>query len=1349
MADRRTHALAVAITALLIALAGATPAQAAPACSTSGPGSAAYSVTICINGPADGATVSGDATVDASATVTGASPGIRKLAFELDGEYLLTDFEAPWTFRIPTDKWADGTKRLTLHAVMRDDFESDATGIDLTFSNGPDAPVPNTRQFTPTAGTPAQAGRPFVMATVGDGVSGEESSDNVQDLIRAWDPNLFLYLGDVYEEGSLAEFHNWGNAYFQGLRGITDPVIGNHEWETGSSRGYFDFWDNIPNYYSFDANGWHIIALDSNPEFGELEPGTGQYEWLRQDLATNASPCTIAFMHAPRFNIGPIGDLTRVDALWRLLQQNGVDVLLTGHDHTYQRWKALDAAGNPDPMHGMTQMIVGTGGRFLASFARTDDRVAAAFRQGGAMRMELNPAGAAYRFVSDGGVALDSGAVQCNGTGADTTAPDAPTGLTATARRFTTTVDLRWTSAMDNVGVVGYEIYRNGDLLTRVGPETTYSDTSVAAGSTYTYEVRAVDAAGNASAAGTPATAQTDELSFLFFTGFETGDTSRFTSVKNFVAQQNEVFTGSWAGRATSAGTSASWAYRSVGSHTELYAKTRFKVLSQGANQANLLAFKTGTGGKLLTVNRSSTGKLAIRNEVAGASTTSGKVVSTGAWHTLQAHLRVGDPAGLAEVYYDGVRIDSLTNTASFGTTPIGRVELGDTSTTRAFDVAFDEVAADASLIADTTDPTMTDRLTATATTGLEVKLGWDAATDDTAVSGYEVFRNGELLATPSSGTSYMDRTLDPGTSYYYQVRAPDAAGNVSHFTNLATITTPAAFDDDFETGDLSKWTVVRGLTTNTSEVSSGQWAARARSTGPASYAYYTLPSTRTELYYRVRFKGISQGANSVNLLRFKQASGALQLSIYMTSAGKLSYRNDFAGTFKNSAKAVTLGVWHELQVRLDTRLGQIVVWLDGKQVNDISVAENFGAMPIGRIELGESTSNRSYDFAFDDVRLDTAPIPDTARPSAPTDLAATASSARRVDLTWAPATDNVGVSEYLVFRDDRLVARVDGAVTSYGDSGLDPETEYTYEVVAADGSENESEPSNAVTVQTPPLGDAEPPTAPTALTATAASPDYVDVSWEAGTDEAGIARSDIYRGGTYVGSTTGDATTFRDSSPPHPGDVTYTVRAVDPSDNESPASDPATVHVTHFSDGFETGLARWTRTAGLTVVPDPGATGQSAVRATSSGIGAYGWRDLTPAPTDLYASLRFKYDAAGTSAYMTKLRDPSGNTIVGVYRTSSGGTLTMRNSITSATINSTTPVSIGAWHRLEVRAHIAGASGETEVWLDGTRVDALSRTQDLGTAGVGRFQLSDEMSQRSFDAVFDDVVLDDPAARG
>ena len=198
--------------------------------------------------------------------------------------------------------------------------------------------------------------------------------------------------------------------------------------------------------------------------------------------------------------------------------------------------------------------------------------------------------------------------------------------------------------------------------------------------------------------------------------------------------------------------------------------------------------------------------------------------------------------SGQSEIWLDGVRIDPLSTTASFGTSPIGRVLIGDTSTSRTYDIAFDEVAVDPGFIADMTDPLMSDRLSASATSGLEVQLSWDAASDDVGVTGYEVYRDGQLLTTTGAGSGYSDRTVDPGVSYYYEVRARDGAGNVSHFTDLATITTPPAFDDDFETGDLSKWSYSNGLLSTEAESYSGHQGARATSQGTPTYAYTRCP---------------------------------------------------------------------------------------------------------------------------------------------------------------------------------------------------------------------------------------------------------------------------------------------------------------------------------------------------------------------------------------------------------------------------------------------------------------------------------------------------------------------------
>src|SRR5207253_3157298 len=151
------------------------------------------------------------------------------------------------------------------------------------------------------------------------------------------------------------------------------------------------------------------------------------------------------------------GSATRMDQVWALLAQRGVDLVLNGHDHTYQRWRPLDAVGAVNPA-GPTEFVVGTGGHALQTFVQSDPRVAAAFsREFGALRLELNPAGAAYRFVNINGVTLDSGSAGCHGApGAtpDLDAPAAPTNLQAAAPSRTR-VALTWAPALDNVGVTG------------------------------------------------------------------------------------------------------------------------------------------------------------------------------------------------------------------------------------------------------------------------------------------------------------------------------------------------------------------------------------------------------------------------------------------------------------------------------------------------------------------------------------------------------------------------------------------------------------------------------------------------------------------------------------------------------------------------------------------------------------------------------------------------------------------------------------------------------------------------------------------------------------------------------
>jgi hypothetical protein len=414
--------------------------QAASAvCVTSGPAGGTYTMKVCFTAPADSVTITGDTTVTVTATlVTGTNPGIQRMVFTINNGQLLTDFQTPYTFTLPTAKWADGIYTLGAAALLKDGFTTTQSTLSLTFNNGnPSTPI-NTKTFTPTSGSNPAPGSPFVVAAAGDGASGEVNELNATNLIASWNPNLFLYLGDVYEAGNVTEFYNWygsGANFFSRFRAVTDPTVGNHEYTANKAPGYFDYWNNIPNYYSFNAGGWHFITLNSTSQFNQVAVGKPQYNWLVQDLAANPNACTIVYFHHPVFSIGPQGSTAALAPIWSLLAQNGVSIVLTGHDHDYQRWTAMDGSGIPSAT-GVTQFVVGTGGHGAQNFVTTDSRMLVGYGVSptaiGALRLELSGKTAAFKFIDAAGTTLDSGTVICNKAGAGPTPTATPLPPTAT-----------------------------------------------------------------------------------------------------------------------------------------------------------------------------------------------------------------------------------------------------------------------------------------------------------------------------------------------------------------------------------------------------------------------------------------------------------------------------------------------------------------------------------------------------------------------------------------------------------------------------------------------------------------------------------------------------------------------------------------------------------------------------------------------------------------------------------------------------------------------------------------------------------------------------------------------------
>src|SRR6476660_1453771 len=265
----------VLVLVLLGGLALAPMRVRAAGCTTSGPASGAYTITLCITNPADGAIITGVQPVTATVTLSGSPPSLQWLSFYLDGQNLLIDYTSPYAFNLPSARFVDGTRVLAVEALARDGFASQRASVSLNFNNGVTQPPVNSRSFTPAIGTTPAPGQAFTLAAAGDGASGETSTGDVTNLIAALKPNLFLYLGDVYEKGTPTEFFNWygtpeTNTFYGRFRAVTNPTVGNHEYDSGpGAPGYFDYWDNVPHYYSFNVAGWHLISLDSTSQFGQ------------------------------------------------------------------------------------------------------------------------------------------------------------------------------------------------------------------------------------------------------------------------------------------------------------------------------------------------------------------------------------------------------------------------------------------------------------------------------------------------------------------------------------------------------------------------------------------------------------------------------------------------------------------------------------------------------------------------------------------------------------------------------------------------------------------------------------------------------------------------------------------------------------------------------------------------------------------------------------------------------------------------------------------------------------------------------------------------------------------------
>ncbi len=247
--------------------------------------------------------------------------------------------------------------------------------------------------------------------------------DATARLLDGIEGQVFTAGDNVYDSASTETLRDcygptWGRHLTR-----TRPAAGNHDWQDGGIDAYRAYFGRAATgatgetWYAYDLGTWRIIVLDSDcAAVKGCDAASPQGAWLAAELATHPTACTLAIFHHPRFSSGQHGDQQAVDPFWRALYAAGVDVVVNGHDHDYERFAPQDPDGREDRAAGIREFVVGTGGRELRGFRSTiaaNSELRAAVSHG-LLAFTLRNGTYEWRFIPTGGTFSDRGTATCH-----------------------------------------------------------------------------------------------------------------------------------------------------------------------------------------------------------------------------------------------------------------------------------------------------------------------------------------------------------------------------------------------------------------------------------------------------------------------------------------------------------------------------------------------------------------------------------------------------------------------------------------------------------------------------------------------------------------------------------------------------------------------------------------------------------------------------------------------------------------------------------------------------------------------------------------------------------------------
>ena len=819
---------------------------------------------------------------------------------------------------------------------------------------------------------------------------------------------------------------------------------------------------------------------------------------------------------------------------------------------------------------------------------------------------------------------------------ADTTPPTAPSGLGATASG-SSGINLSWTASTDNVAVTGYRVERcqgaGCSSFVQVGTPTgtTFGDTGLLAGTSYSYRVRATDAAGNLSAySNTSSATTTDTTPPTAPSGLvATASGSSGINLTWTASTDNVAVTGYRVERCQGAGCSS---FAQVGTpagttfgDTGLLAGTSYSYRVRATDAAGNLSAYSNTSSATTAIAPDTTPPTAPSGLVATASGSSGINLT---WTASTDNVAV---TGYRVERCQGAGCSTFAQVGTpAGTTFADSGLLAGTSYSyrvRATDAAGNLSAysntssATTAIAPDTTPPTAPSGLVATASGSSGINLTWTASTDNVAVTGYRVERcqgagcsTFAQVGTPA-GTTFADSGLLAGTSYSYRVRATDAAGNLSAYSNTATTTTTSAGTIAFvqrnsavpqspqssvsvtytaaqTAGNLN--VVAVGWNDSTAVVNSvtdSKGNVYTRAVGPTAvtgrlsqsiyYAKNIAAATGNANIVTVQFNVPAQYVD-IRILEYSGLDPADPVDVTAVGTGSNATSSTAAVATTNANNLLFAA---NMVVTLTSAPGagftsRVITTPNG------DIAEDRTVTVVGSYSASATLSSAGA-WIMQMVAFKAAGgVADTTPPTAPSGLGATASGSSGINLSWTASTDNVAVTGYRVERCQgagcsSFVQVGTPTGTTFGDTGLLAGTSYSYRVRATDAAGNLSAYSNVASATTAVASDTTPPTAPGGLTAIAISTSQINLSWTASTDNVGVAfyrLSRCQQTGTaadcpnfvHLVQQAAPATTFNDASGLLPGTTyRYIAQALDGAGNVSAPSNETSATTAAASSGL------------------------------------------------------------------------------------------------------------------------------------------------------------------------------------